>query len=136
MPGTITRWLSDRSGSMVESAITMPILILLSLAFVNLALAGYASATAQNAANYGARMGALSFSGAAGHALDNAREAASSGIGSYDISVAASDTPGSTVAVTVRWQVPNFFAGLMPLFGQSAGDLKGTASASYRKEGW
>lgn len=136
MPKTITRWFSDRSGSMVESAITMPILILLSLAFVNLALAGYASATAQNAANYGARVGAMAFSNAAGRALDNARQAASGGIGSYDIAVSASDTPGSTVYVTVGWQVPNFFAGLMPLFGQSAGDLKGSASASYRKEGW
>ena len=52
-----TAWLNDPQGDMVESALTMPLLILVTLAFVNLALAGFASVTANNAVNYATRLG-------------------------------------------------------------------------------
>ena len=130
-------WLHGRRGDMVESALTIPLLILVTLAFVNLALAGYASATAQNAANYGARMGAMAFTGAGGRAWQATLDVLSDAmVGAYSVSVTATDTPGGQVRVAVNWQVPNFFAGLMPLFGQSAGDIHGRAEAVYRKEGW
>lgn len=131
------RWIRGLQGDMVESALTIPVLLLVTLAFVNLALAGYASATAQNAANYGARMGAMAFSNAHGRAMSAAIDALSDAmIGAYSISVAATDTPGGQVTVAVNWQVPNFFAGLMPIFGQSPSDIHGRAEAAYRKEGW
>jgi len=40
------------------------------------------------------------------------------------------------MAVRVRWQVPNFFGSLMPLFGQPAGELKGETVSIFHKEGW
>ena len=50
-------WLTDATASMVESA--LPLLLLVPLALINLALAGYASVTANNAMNLAARMGSV-----------------------------------------------------------------------------
>jgi len=54
------KWLKGRRGDMVEGAMTMPLMALVALALVNLALAGYCSVTANNAANYAARVASVS----------------------------------------------------------------------------
>jgi len=44
--------------------------------------------------------------------------------------------PGGQVTATVSWRVPNFFGGLLHLFGVGSGDvISGQAVAVFRKEG-
>ena len=71
------RWLRSRQGDMVEGALTLPVMILITLALVNLALAGFASVTASMAADYAARVGSVAQVDPAGRTM----EAAQRGIG-------------------------------------------------------
>jgi hypothetical protein len=133
------RWLHDSRGDMVEGALTLPVMILVTLAFVNLALAGFSSVTASMAADYAARVGAVAQVNPAGQALDAAGRALKVGIGEYVVDVSADGGPGGTVRVAVGWSVPNFYGPLLPLFGAHghAGDrLQGQALAAYRREVW
>jgi len=133
MPG----FLSDRSASMVESALTLPLLVLVTLALVNFALAGYASVTANNAVNYASRMGSVTQVNPAGAAYSAAHQTLRAGVGDYTVTVEQADPQsGGRVVVRVHWSVPNFFAGLMPLFGAQAAPLQGEALGVFRKEGW
>ena len=130
------RWLFGKRGDMVEGAITLPIMALLALALVNLALAGFAANTAQNAANHGARMAAVTQDNPAGRGLSAANEVVAHGVGTYSVNVAADNRPGGQVRVEVSWEVPNVFGGLLAFFGGTNGPLKGVAVAVQRKEGW
>ena len=128
-------WLADETGDMVEGALTLPIMALVSLALVNFALAGYASVTANNAVNYAARVASVSQNNVTGEALAAANKALSAGVGDYQIEIQADNHAGGTVRVSVKWQVPNFFGSLMPLFGQANRPLQGEAVSVFRKEG-
>jgi len=130
------RFLTGRSGDMVEGALTFPLMALVTLALVNLALAGFSATTANHAAGYGARAGSVAQADPAGRALEAAQQALRSGIGDYAVRVAADTYPGGVVRVEVDWAVPNFYGSLMPLFGASSGPLKGMAVSAFRKEGW
>jgi len=121
---------------MVEGALTFPLMALVTLALVNLALAGFASTTANHAAGYGARAGSVAQADPAGRAVEAAQQALASGVGTYNVRVAADTYPGGVVRVEVDWSVPNFYGSLMPLFGASSSPLKGTAVSAFRKEGW
>jgi hypothetical protein len=121
---------------MVEGALTFPLMALVALALVNLALAGFSAATANHAAGYGARAGSVAQADPAGRALEAAQQALASGIGTYEVRVAADSYPGGVVRVEVDWAVPNFYAGLLPLFGAHGSPLEGTAVSAFRKEGW
>jgi hypothetical protein len=121
---------------MVEGALTFPLMALVTLALVNLALAGFSATTANHAAGYGARAGSVAQADPAGRALAAAQQALRSGIGDYAVRVAADTYPGGVVRVEVDWAVPNFYGSLLPLFGASSGPLKGTAVSAFRKEGW
>jgi Flp pilus assembly protein TadG len=129
-------FLTGRSGDMVEGALTFPLMALVALALVNLALAGYASTTANHAAGYGARAGSVAQVDPAARALEAAQHALASGVGTYNVRVAADTYPGGVVRVEVDWAVPNFYGSLMPLFGASGGPLDGTSVSAFRKEGW
>jgi len=133
----LKRWLFGKHGDMVEGAITLPIMALLALALVNLAIAGFAANTAQNAAAYGARMAAVTQDNPAGRGLDAANQVlAQTGVGTYSVNIAADSRPGGQVQVEVRWEVPNVFGGLLAFFGGTNGPLQGKALAVQRKEGW
>ena len=121
---------------MVEGALTFPLMALVTLALVNLALAGFASTTANYAAGYGARAGSVAQADPAGRALEAAQHALQSGVGEYQVNVAADTYPGGIVRVEVAWQVPNVYGSLMPLFGGENRPLQGTAVSAFRKEGW
>lgn len=130
--------LLDRRADMVEAALTLPVMILITLALITFGFAAYASNAASNAALYGARMGSVAQADPAGTALqaalDRARQA---GIGDYDVIVQADPFPGGRVVVRVRWSVPNHFAGILQVFGLRGRDrLSGEAVAYFRKEGW
>jgi hypothetical protein len=108
---------------MVEGALTFPLMALVTLALVNLALAGFASTTANHAAGYGARAGSVAQVDPAGRALEAAQQALRSGVGDYAVRVTADTYPGGVVRVEVDWSVPNLYGSLMPLFGVYASAL-------------
>jgi hypothetical protein len=130
--------LRDRRGEMDEAAFVFPILLLISLALINLAMLGFASITASNAANYGARMGSVAQSGAASIAYSMAASrTAAAPFGNYQISVSGSGQPGTRVLVRVAFQVPNFFARLAGFFGVSMrSEFSGSSESTFRQEGW
>jgi len=129
-------WLMGRRGDMVEGAITLPIMALLALALVNLALAGFAANTAQNAAAYSARVAAVTQDNPAGRGLNAANQVLAAGVGDYAVHIAADTRPGGQVRVEVQWEAPNVFGGLLVLFGGKDEPLQGKAVAVQRKEGW
>jgi Flp pilus assembly protein TadG len=128
----------EKGASMVEFVITAPVLILLTLSLVNLALAGVAGLNANNAANYGARVGSVAQENVANHAANAAWSKLSAApIGTYQVSVASSGGRGGRVQVNVQYRVPNYFSRLLGFFGQSSSSsIEGLASSTFRREGW
>jgi len=135
---SIPAWWRDRGGDMVEGVLTMPLMALVALALVNLSLAGYASVTANNAANAAARMASVAQTDPVGQGMAAAQQSLQAGIGSFDVSLAADNNPGGDVTATVEWRVPNFFGPLLGLFKANGGgaEISGEAVSQFRKEGW
>jgi hypothetical protein len=133
----LSRMLNRRGDEFAQSAIAFPIVVLLLFALFNLATAGFASVNSANAANYGARIGSVQQHGSAGAAYSAAMESISHApIGDYQVSVSGGGFPGATIVVDVNWSVPNYMAPLISFFGGSSGDLGGSASSTFRQEGW
>jgi len=130
-------FLKDTRAEMAEAAITLPITLLVALAMINATLAGFTSVNAANAANYGVRVGSVVQGGSAGAAASAAHQAISiAPIGEYQVSASGGGRPGSVITVSVDWQFPNYFRGLLAFFGASADDFHGAATATFRQEGW
>ena len=127
-----------RGQNMAEAALTLPLLVLLVLALVNLALLGYSRVAAVTAADYAARVAAVSQDDPIGRAVDAARTVLDrAGVGDYAVTVVADPTPGGVVQVRVRYETPNLIAGLTRAFGVTLPDpLAGEAVSSRYKEGW
>jgi len=123
---------------MAEAAITLPVVLLLTFAMANLAMAWYAAVAASNAANYGARMGSVSQTDPIGAAVIAAQGRLDNiSVGTYSINGSGGGNRGAQVNITVDWAVPNFIGGLMTLLG--GGDqinFEGTALSTFRQEGW
>ncbi|MGB8213537.1 MAG: hypothetical protein WCE68_08265 [Anaerolineales bacterium] len=135
--GQVRGMLNRRGDQFAESAIVFPIVVLLMVALFNMAEAGFASVNAANAANHGARVGSVYQQHPGSAAYSAATESISHApLGSYTVSVAGGGFPGATITVTVDWSVPNFIAPIIAFFGGSMGDLKGTATSTFRQEGW
>jgi len=66
---------SRRADEFAEAAIVLPLVMLLTMALVNLTMAGFASVNANNAANYGARLGSVTQRGAGAAAYQAAQDA-------------------------------------------------------------
>ncbi len=130
--------LRDRRGELDEAALVLPVLLLISLALVNMAILGFAAVNAGNAANYGARMGSVAQSNPTGVAIASANQMlAAAPVGSYAVTVSGSGLPGAMMTVTVRYTVPNYFGGLAGFFGVSSpGNFTNTATSYFRQEGW
>ncbi len=126
-----------RGQAMVETAIALPVVVLLAVFVINGAMAAVAASNAGNAANYGARVGAVTQGGAVGAAVAAARQAlATAPLGKYEVSAAGGGPPGSQVVVTVRWHVPNLMGPVLALFGGGSPEFSGQAMATFRQEGW
>ncbi len=134
----MVQFLRQQQGDMVEAALTMPLMVLLALVLVNFALVGQARNVAQHAADVGARMGSVAFTGARQQAQHSAERALQYCLcDARVLSVTAADVPGGEVRVVVEWTVVNHVQPLMRLFGSSMPNpFRGTATATYRKEGW
>ena len=129
---------SRRGTAMAEAAITLPVVVLMSFAMVNLAMAWYAAVAASNAANYGARVGSVAQSNPIGTAVAAAQVRLDAiSVGTYAISGSGGGYRGAQVNITVDWAVPNYIGGLMAFIG-GGGQLNfaGTALSTFRQEGW
>ncbi|MEM2265293.1 MAG: TadE/TadG family type IV pilus assembly protein [Candidatus Hadarchaeales archaeon] len=123
---------------MVETALTMSIVLLLLTGLLTFALSGFAASAAQSAARHGARMGALAQENQAQVAYAAANEMLSKiRVGRYTVMVSGGGEVGSVIAVEVQWEVPNFFGPLGALFpGLFSQPIRGTSVAYFRQEGW
>ncbi len=125
----------DDKGEITEFALVAPLILLVLIGLVNFALAGYASAVAQQAAAFGARRGSVAQSNAGAVAVAEAQGMLQHiRVGSYQVRLLApGGVPGSVLAVEVRWSVPNFFKRFPGLFSS---DFQGRAVTFFRQEGW
>ncbi len=132
------RRLFSKRAELDEAAFALPVLLLVSLALVNLALLGFAAVNAGNAAEYGARMGSVTLANQPAAAYSAAQQKVSAvRVGSYTVSVRGGGRPGARIEVAVTYRVPNYFGGLARLFGANLpGQFQGTARAYFRQEGW
>jgi len=123
---------------MAETAITLPIVLLMSIAMVNLSMAWFVAISASNAANYGARVGSVSQSSPAGDAVSAAQSRLDAiHIGSYSVAASGGGFRGAQIEVSVDWTVPNYVGGLLAFLGGSSPPIfHGTALSTFRQEGW
>ncbi len=132
--------LRDQKGQgMVEFAFVAPVLLLITLALVNLAMVGMAGVSANDAANYGARVGSVAQSNAAGYARNAAlAKLNAAGVGTYAVQVQAiGSSRGGLMRVAVTYRVPNYFRGLAAMFGANMpAEFEKTAVSYFRREGW
>ena len=113
--------LSRRGDEFAETAIVMPLIVLVTIALMNLTMAGFASVNANNAANYGARVGSVHQQGPAGAAYTAAMQStAYASVGDYSVSVSGGGFPGAQINVQVDWSVPNLMGGLLSFIGGAA----------------
>lgn len=127
--------LRDDRGEITEFALVAPLILLVLIGLVNFALAGYASAVAQQAASFGARRGSVAQVNAGAVAVAEAQGMLQQiRVGEYQVRLLApGGVPGTVLAVEVRWRVPNFFKRFPGLTNK---DFEGRAVAFFRQEGW
>lgn len=127
-----------RGDEFAETAIAMPVMVLVSIALMNLTMAGFASVNANNAANYAARVGSVTQQGAGGAAYNAAQQSISNAkVGEYSVGVSGGGFPGAQINVQVGWNVPNYIGGLLAFLGGGiSGDFHGSATSVFRQEGW
>jgi hypothetical protein len=129
---------SKRGDAFAQTAIVLPVVMLATMGLLDMTMAGFAGVNANNAANYGARIGSVTQRGAGGAAYSGALASiAHAEVGDYTVGVSGGGHPGALITVQVDWEVPNHFASITTLWG-GAGDvpLAGTSQASFRQEGW
>lgn len=104
----------ERGGSLVEMALTLPVLLLVLFAILDLGRAVYAQNVIANAAREGARFGAIAPGDS--QAIQTQTETAIVGLDMSAVTVAVNQT-SNTVRVTVTYQ----FNSITPLVGQFLG---------------
>ena len=124
---------------MAEAAIAMPIVVLVLLFAINASTAGYCAMSAANAANYGARVGAVARSQPENWARNAAwaalRQSHAPGVFAVDVRV--EDYPSGVVIVSVAWAYPSIMEGLCSMFSDDCPKrFYGTVSSTWKKEGW
>lgn len=128
-----------RGSNMAEAAIAMPIVVLVVLFAINASAAGYCAMSAANAANYGARIGAV----AQKQPEEWARNAAWASLrqshapGVFVVDVRAEKYPSGVVIVSIAWAYPSIMKGLCSMFSDNCPSrFYGTVTSTWKKEGW
>ena len=119
---------------LTEAAITLPVMLLILMALINLGYMAYEAQVAQAAARHGARVASVAqgVSLQAALAQSEAASAAQATLGSRFAGVSVEPAGvGGTVKVTVRAKVPNWLGGFGILLPD---EVRGTAY--FRAEGW
>jgi len=131
------RLIRDRRGTeILEAAVTIPILVLLTLGMVQLGAMVYASQMAKEAARHGARMGSVAQVNPAGVAAAAAYNYARGvfPIGNPQVEILApGGVVGTELRVRVTYHVPNLVGGFP---GIPSGPLTTMGEATARQEGW
>ncbi|MBT3391375.1 MAG: hypothetical protein HN413_13315 [Chloroflexi bacterium] len=129
---------TERGQGLAEAAITFPVLLLAMMGLITLGMIGFAAVNANNAANYGARMGSVAQSAQASVASNHALNMLSAApVGTYAVGVSGGGAPGDLIIVQVSYAVPNYFQGLTAFFGADSPDkFTGDAYSYFRQEGW
>ena len=123
----------QKAQAMVEFAIVIPIIVLLLAAILTFASGLMVYANAVNAANYGARRGSVAQENAIGVAMASAQARANAlGGGEYTAVAYGGGGRGSQIVVEVHWESHSFLGSL----GLGGGTVSGTATSSFRQEGW
>jgi len=130
------RWIRGRRGNVAEEALLLPLVLLIVFGLLAFALAGITSASAAAAADYAARVAAVSQDDPVGRGLEAANRMLSGAVGNYHVIITTDSHPGGVVTVRVEWEAPNPAAGFLRLMGLRDPILRGTAVASRYKEGW
>lgn len=129
---------AKRGDQFAQTALVLPIIMLSAMGLLDLTMAGFASVNANNAANYGARIGSVTQRGAGSAAYSGALTSISHAeVGDYIVNVSGGGFPGAETTVQVDWEVPNHMASISTLWGGTAdSQLDGTSLATFRQEGW
>ncbi len=127
-----------RGDQFAQTAIVLPVVMLATMGLFDMTMAGFASVNANNAANYGARVGSVTQRGAGSAAYAAALTSIShAAVGDYTVSVSGGGFPGAQINVDVTWEVPNHMATITTIWGGTGNtDLGGTSAATFRQEGW
>lgn len=135
----LSRLYRDRRGDFAQFAFVAPILMLVSLGLINLAVFGMAGVNANNAANYGARLGSVAQADPVGYAANAANQKLNATtFGDYAVSASSVGSGrGSLIRIAVTYSVDNYFSGLTGIFGvDSDPQFEKTVVAYFRHEGW
>ena len=129
----------ERGAELLEAALTLPLIMLVTLAIVNFGMVVYAGQMAQAAARHGARMGSVAQGGSgAGVAASEANSFANGafGLGNPQVSILApGGVVGSVIKVRVDYTVPNLMSGFgFP--GLPRGPFRVHGEATFMQEGW
>jgi len=132
----------EDGGNLVEFAIALPLVLLLTVGLLQAGLLAYASIMAGEAARHGARMGSVAQADAAVvahvNALDEAQAAFPIAHPRVQI-LAPGGIPGSELTIQVTYDVPNLFylsglSSLLPVVGDPTVEV--TRRVTFRQEGW
>ena len=128
----------DDADQFAQTALVLPVMMLALMGLLDVTMASFAGVNADNAANYGARIGSVTQRGAAGAAYSGALTSISHAeVGDYVVNVSGGGHPGAQIVVAVGWEVPNHMASITTLWGGTAESrLSGRAEAHFRQEGW
>ena len=130
----------ERGSALIEMALILPIMLLVSVVILQFGVAAFAGAAAEAAARQGARVGSVAQVNPAGYAVSEARRVAvtSFSAGQPDVvALAPGGIVGSELTIRVTYQVPNFLSWLTGLFaGLPTGPLPVSGQATFRREGW
>ena len=135
------RTVRNECGSgLVELALILPAVLILTLAIVQFAVLGFAASAADTAARQGARVGSVAQINPAGQAVAEAQRVAVTtfSIGQPQVvALAPGGVVGSELTIRVTYQVPNFVGWLAGLFaGVPTGPFPVNSQATFRREGW
>ncbi len=134
------RFWKDTQARLIEDALTLPILLLVAVALLNVFVYGIAAMSAANAADYAARQASVAQSDAgtvaANAAWQRLNRMPMANV-QFNVSVQATGQRGRLDAVVISYAVPNWFRGLAAMFGANMPpSLTGTAVSYFRHEGW
>ncbi len=131
---------NQHGSGLVELALVLPVVLILTLAIVQFGVLGFAASAADNAARQGARLGSVAQVNPAGQAVAEAQRVAATtfSIGHPQVvALAPGGVVGSELTIRVTYQVPNFVGWLAGLFaGVPTGPFPVSSEATFRREGW
>ncbi len=130
-----------RAVESLEAIITLPFAMLVVMMIVTFGFAIYAQQAVQNAANYGARVGATAQSCRSCVAYTTAKETVErSFVRNPRVEILApGGVVGSTLRIRVSGQTPNLMGPLLAFASGGAvdgGPIKVSADATFQAEGW